>query len=177
MKPLSPVHFALLLGLWATVSAAAAPAFDFKGIRLGESSTPKQIRERLGVSCGIGAEDIQVCNGRVTIAEEPAEMNLVLSATGVVQRINLTLEPEQFDIVATELIRKFGKPATHSRSTVQNGFGANFAQQAIQWNGPAGTVLFFEKYAGSLRQSMLFFSTAADRRKMESLKKDRHKDL
>ncbi len=57
---------------------------------------------------------MQVCNGDITIAREPASMNLVISPKGIVQRIALTLSPDVFDEVAPELIRKFGKPTSKS---------------------------------------------------------------
>jgi hypothetical protein len=152
----------LLTILWCG-SALSAWAFDFKGIAIGDTATPAQIQERLGVTCAQGYAETQICNGDVSIARAPATMNLVINSRGIVQRIDLTVAPEAFDEVTRELIRNFGNPTRTSQSVVQNGTGAKYAQTTHLWADKNGAQVLYMKYAGTLDRSRLYFSTKADR--------------
>jgi hypothetical protein len=152
-------------------------AFDFKGVAIGSAATPAQIQERLGVKCGKGHEGSHVCNGNVTVAREPASMNLVIGSKGIVERIALTLSPEAFDEVSPELIRKFGNPTSTSRSVIQNRMGAKYSQVIHLWKAKDGTEVFYMKYVGSLDISAINFSTEADRALLGKNKKNRDGDL
>ena len=154
-----------------------ANAFDFKGVVIGAPATPELINEKLGVSCGVGFEGIQVCNGTVTIARESARMNLVISSTGVVRRINLTLSPAVFDVIAPLLVEKFGPPEKIKRGEVQNRMGAKFDQVEYYWQNSTGHQVIYEKYAGSLDSTTLNFSTREDREKLQVPKASRKNDL
>lgn len=161
----------------ATAAASGSRDYDFKGVQIGAPATPELIKERLGVACGAGAPGMQICNGNVTIAKERATMNLVIGNTGEVQRIHLSLQPDSFDLVEPELIRKFGAPTRVERPEVQNAMGATFQQTTDIWVGSNGVRVVFERYAGSIDSSSLYFSTEADRRLMSGADIDRSNDL
>ncbi|TAM72324.1 hypothetical protein EPN44_16030 [bacterium] len=161
----------------AAAAASGNNSYDFKGVQIGAPATPEMIRDRLGIECGAGAPGMLVCNGNVTIAKERASMNLVIGRTGEVQRIHLSLKPDQFDLVEPELIRKFGPPARVERPAVQNAMGATFQQTRDVWIGTNGVRVVFERYAGSIDSSSLYFSTEADRRLMSGADVDRSGDL
>lgn len=169
------MRFILILAM--LILSSPTCAFDFKGIAVGGSATPSDIQEKLGVKCGEGYENMQVCNGEVTIALAPASMNLVISPKGIVQRIALTLLPEAFDDVAPELVRKFGKPATVSRTTVQNRMGAKYLQISYHWSAKDGSEVLYTKYAGTLDRSTLNFSTKADRAVLQKENVGRKRDI
>lgn len=155
-------------------------AFDFKGIHVGKPATSKQVLEKLGAECGTGGGNLKyVCNGSVTIAREPAKINLVIGSADIVQRINLSLSPESFDHVAPALIGKFGKPTSTKRSELQNRMGAKFNQVTHTWLKKDGRMVSYQKYAGSLDHSTLNFSTKEDRDFLEKLykKNNRSGDL
>jgi hypothetical protein len=155
---------------------APAVALDFKGIVVGEPATPEQVLEKLGVECGAGFNGIRVCNGAVTIAREGAKMNLVISAAGVVQRIDLTLSPRSFEVVAPLLIEKFGEPAQTGRSELQSRLGAKYQQVVLLWrNGEVEAV--YSKYAGSIDSSRLYFSTKEDRERLSGRTSNRRGDI
>jgi hypothetical protein len=141
---------------------APAVALDFKGIAVGEPATAELVLDKLGVKCGAGASGMQVCNGAVTIARESAKMNLVINAAGIVQRIDLSLSPQAFEVVAPLLIEKFGPPAKTDRSEVQNRLGAKYEQVIHLWREGDAEALY-RRYAGSLDSSSLYFSTKEDR--------------
>jgi len=166
-----------LLAFLCCASAVSAWAFDFKGITIGGAATPAQIQERLGVTCGEGLPGWQVCNGDVSVAREPATMNLVISPKGIVQRIRLSLSPDAFDEVAPELIRKFGNPTSTSQSVVQNRMGAKYEQIIHLWADKNGTQVLYMKYAGTLDSSTLYFSTKADRALRGKQKENRKDDI
>lgn len=167
----------LALALAIFVLPLHAWCFDFKGITVGGAATPRDVQERLGVTCGEGYEEMQICNGDVTVAREPASMNLVISPKGIVQRIALTLSPDAFDEVAPELMRKFGKPASTSHTTVQNRMGAKYPQIVHLWSAKDGTQVLYMKYAGTLERSTLNFSTKADRAMLNKGRENRSGDL
>ncbi len=120
---------------------------------------------------------MQVCNGNVTVARESASVNLVISTKAIVQRIDLTLSPDAFDEVAPELIRKFGKPTSTSRSVVQNRLGAKYPQVIYLWAAKDGTQVLYMKYSASLDRSTLNFSTKADRSMLIKGKENRSGDI
>lgn len=156
----------LTLSLAFAIAPTTTLAFDFKGVALGEPTTPAIISERLGISCGIGAHEWQVCNGATTIAQEPAELNLVIDEKGIVQRMRFSLSSKSFDVVAPVLRGKFGAPANRA-SVVQNRFGAKFEQTHHSWRNKRGQRIDFWRYAGELDHSDLWFSTSQDRQQTE----------
>jgi len=161
-----------------TVSfGAQAQTFDFKGVKLGAKATPEFIQDTLRINCGEGANKMTVCNGDVTIAEERGELNLVLSADGVVQRMWFDLDPKSFDVIAPELIKKFGKPSQRLTPTLQNSFGAKFRQEELVWNGKGGLQVRYSKFSSRIDRSMLYFSTLADRKLLNGESSSRSKDL
>ncbi len=103
-------------------------------------------------------------------------MNLVISATGVVQRIQLTLPPRSFDTVAPQLIQKFGPAAKTVHEEVQNAMGAKFDQVMLLWRDGDNEVMY-SKYAGSVDSSSLYFCTGEDRALLGDSDADRRKDL
>lgn len=166
--------FASLLSL---MLAAPAYAFDFKGITLGQPTTVAQVEEKLRVRCGTGVSGTQVCNGSVTIGKVLATMNLVINAQGVVRRINLSLSPESFDVLAPLLIEKFGSPALTTKGEVQNRMGAKFEQTTHLWKDDHENHVEYSRYAGSVGKSFLSFTTKEDRDLVASLRGNRRDDL
>nr|MDP2192029.1 hypothetical protein [Rhodoferax sp.] len=154
-----------------------AYSFEFKGVRVGAKSSVAEVQERLGVACGVGHADMQVCNGHVTVAEEPATVNLVLSPTGIVQRISLRLSSDPFEQVAAALAEKYGRPSRILRSAVQNAFGARYQQVEHVWLRSGGLQLEYSKFAGTVDQSEIHFSTKADRDLLSGAKRKRSGDL
>lgn len=167
----------LLMSMAATMAPISASAFDFKGIELGAPSTPNVISEKLGVSCGEGAKGMQICNGSVTIAKESATMNLVISHSGIVQRIALTLPSETFDVVSEAMVEKFGKPDQDMRSELQNGFGAKFTQRTLFWLKKDGRGLMYSRYGKDVKTSSIYFGTKEDVEMLRAPKENRKSDL
>jgi hypothetical protein len=169
----------IILALLCLAVINPAIAFDFKGIAVGKTASTSDVTSKLGVECGTGSVGRQICNGEVTIARESASMNLVIGPNGIVDRINLELSPESFDAVAPELIRKFGKPTSTSKSTVQNRMGARYPQVVYLWSARDGTQVIYSKYTISLDKSSLNFSTKSERDFIRSFlgKQNRSGDL
>src|SRR5215471_924305 len=159
------------------VISPAAFAFDFKGFTIGAPAKPEEVKEKLGVKCGLGSGGSQVCNGRVTVGKEPAQMNMVINPSGIIQRIRLSLSPNAFEIIAPLLTEKFGAPTKTERGEVQNRMGAKFDQTSMLWRGENGVEVIYQKYTGSLDSSSLYFSTAEDRELMLNSRGDRRGDL
>jgi hypothetical protein len=168
MRPL--LALLVLTPFWAS-------AYDFKGVEVGKPATPALIKEKLGVECGAGYAGIQVCNGLVTVAREPAKMNLVIDKDGIVQRIHLMLEPSAFETIAPLLVKKFGSPTTTKRDVVQNRMGAKFDQVDHYWINDRGEAMSYGKYGATLDSSSPYIGTKADRDKAQAPKQDRRGDL
>lgn len=154
MKFIAAVAFSLL--------SASALAFDFKGIKLGEPATRERIFDATGVKCGIGITGAIACFGNTTVANVTANMDLSSDPSGIVQKISFLLKPSDFELVAIELMKKFGTPTSREGGQLQNGFGAKFEQQTLTWENEAGDKVTFIKYAGSIRTSFLIFQTRQD---------------
>lgn len=169
-----------MLGFLA--GTACAQSLEFKGLQLGQVTTPSQVEEKLktdeaqklcgrsegpcadlvNVACGAGNSGIQVCNGKTTITGSQADVNVVIGADGRLQRIFLTFSNYAYDDVHDALLKKFGKPSSVKRYGVQNGFGAQFAQVDTIWLRPGGLKLRLSRYGASTDDSVVYFSTKAD---------------
>ncbi|ATN36020.1 hypothetical protein ACO34A_19650 [Rhizobium sp. ACO-34A] len=142
-------------------TASTSQWFDFKGIVVGAPATPRTIKQKLGVDCGAGYAGMQVCNGTVTIAGVIADMNLVISKTGKVQRISLSFNSKFYEQVEDAMFKKFGKPGVNLTSEVQNGYGAKFIQRELLWGDTPNTVAMM-KYANKVTDSFIMFSSAEE---------------
>lgn len=157
--------------------SSAALAFDYKGVYLGESSTSELIKEKLGVECGHGLNEMIICNGRVTIAEQGADINLVINSNGIVQRINFILSSDSFDIVKSALSEKFGTPNASKNQMMQNGYGAQFKNEIVTWKEKNGNEIKYEKYGINAEKSTLNFTTKEDRDFLNKSSTNRKSDL
>lgn len=181
MRPLITLVLALSL------SPALAAPLEFKGLVLDAPTTPEQvvaalrtecialgkpcdetwqsIHDRMAVACGAGGSDgqLQVCNGRTSVAGVDASANVVIGPEGRLQRIWLTISAYSHDATLEALKAKYGAPKTSRRSTVRNGFGAPFNQLETVWHGDAGQTLTVSRYGASTDKTTVFFGTQADR--------------
>jgi hypothetical protein len=165
--------FALAVLLTASGYAAA---FDFKGIELGGPASIEQV-ERLGVKCGKGSNNRQICNGYTTVAGKGgAYCNLVIDEQGVVQRISLSFPESGFAVAEEGLIEKFGKPSATREEKLQNRMGATFNQRVQIWTDKAGNTVMLSRYGAKVDESTLYFGTPADAQLLKSLNGDK-KDL
>jgi len=118
----------------------------------------------LGFGCGAGSQGMQVCNGSVRIGSTTtASANVVISADGILQRIDLTIPTSSFDKVAPALVEKYGPPDRESSPTLQNGFGVQFQQTQLEWKAKSGVALLALRYDGSVTDSLVSFTTRSDR--------------
>jgi hypothetical protein len=171
-----------------------ALAFDFKGVTLGGPATPAQIEQQFGAKvdrygssiprvlqfqCGPGGQSLnwQVCNGPATVADIPAQMNLVIDEHGIVQRINLTFISGGFAQVKAAILEKFGPAAIHKHSTDQNRMGATFDDEYFIWKDDKANNVLLKQYAGDLDHSILSFTTKADRDKTADTSRGHSDDL
>jgi hypothetical protein len=163
-----------------------AHAFDFKGLSLGEPITPAEIEARLDAGCkgandkpcdnleskiyetsrmrcGEGWEGSKVCNGVTTVAGLPAQANIVIGANGRLRRVYLTrLSPDDFDVIRSELVSKFGPPKKTANPLLHNGFGASFRQAQVTWLDAKRHKITLSKYAGTTDEASLYFGTPED---------------
>jgi len=169
-------HIQVIFGACILAWGVAHP-FDFKGVTVGQPATPQVIQERLGVKCVAGANALQVCNGVVTLAGTASDMNLVIGADGVVQRISLPFASDGFDTVERATNEKFGPPKSITHEKVQNRMGATFDNVSYTWKATGGVEVLLSKYVGRVDSSLLYFSTTTDRELLENIEKQRSKDL
>ena len=171
------MRFVVVMAALAS-SCAYGQALDLKGIHLGKRHTPEEVMSKIGGSCGEGANSMTICNGPVTIAEVPADMNLVISKGGIVQRIHLNFSESSFEEVRDALLRKFGKPTSTASNQVQNAFGAKYVNETITWSRSDGTQLLVTRYAGNRERSSVYFSSIEDRKLLgDTRPNERAKDL
>lgn len=152
--------------------------FDFKGLQLGKPTTAEDVEARLnGVGCGAGANSALVCNGNTTIAEETAKVNIVIGATGLLQRIALTVDRRSFGVVLPNLVAKFGRPTANQRSVSQNAMGAKFEERVYLWRRKGGLELTAFT-AQNYDTASISFSTPEDRQLLSGASAaDRRKDM
>lgn len=182
------MRFSLAIGFILFFSAHAnAVPLEFKTLVLDAPTTPAQVvaalatdcvmfgapcdaaysqrHEKAAVKCSVGGtkNDVQVCNGYTTIAGVRARANVVIGSNGLLQRIDLTISETSHQTILTELVAKFGKPSSSKASTLQNRFGAAYAQVETSWEREGGKRLAVTRYAGGVDESRIYFSTEEDR--------------
>jgi len=166
--------------------ATEASAFDFKGLVLGEPTTPARVEavfatcapfrgeqcnnveqmlhDRLKITCGLGHQGMMVCNGSTTIAGFLTMANIVIGQSGSLQRIALSeIDPDNFDELREQLVAKFGPPKRSEQSRVQNSFGAQYQQFEYEWSDARGRRILLRKYADRVDKSSVTFDTPEDR--------------
>jgi hypothetical protein len=180
-----------------------AHALDFKGLEIGAPATPAVVEKALervyeplpgldestrkmleennqvtNVKCGVGGAEkqIQVCNGLVTVAEQLADANVVISATGRLQRISLRFKSYGFEAVESAMLKKFGKPTT-LRSGVQSRAGADYEQIEHTWRDGKGNFVTLTRFAGTVDKSSLYFASPEEVKFMEDRRSKSDKDL
>lgn len=151
---------------------------EFKGMQIGKPVSRDAVKEATGITCEEGYETTSVCNGRVSIATVGGMANIVLSKHGVLDRVAISIDSDDFDGVLLALVEKFGNPQQLSEPILQNGFGATFKDLRAIWTGPQGVQLEARRYPGSTQSSMIMFTTATDRKpKTGQSHKERAADL
>jgi hypothetical protein len=165
-KPASTMRRPLLLALALLTSSAWA--LDFKGLVIGEKTTAAKVEEVLGggvsiVRCGVGANEMQVCNGVTTIADAVATVNAVLMKDGTLARVMFTFDPDDFDAVTRQMRIKYGAPQSERSEAMQNGFGAKFTQTRAVWDDRRGNRIDAARFAGKTTETAVVrFSSPAD---------------
>jgi hypothetical protein len=161
----------------ATGGVANSAAFDLKGITLGGPATPAEVEQKFAlpkngplaplsfyaVKCGLGANNWQVCNGSVSVADVPGTLNLVIDAHGIVQRMNVTFPVGGFAQVQAAVEEKFGAATVHKHEAARNLMGTRFDNEYFTWKDTVGRFVILRKYAGDIEHSILSFTTQADR--------------
>jgi len=137
------------------------------------------LKQHFAVKCGVGAGagGLYVCNGAVTVAGAYSDMNILIGTDGIVQRIRLPFEARSFSDVEAAVLQKFGKPTKSTHEVVQNRMGGSFDNVTHYWIGANKTEVMLTQYAGSLDESLLLFSTEAERKMREDLQKKNARDL
>lgn len=194
-----PIIQKIIFLLWFVYGNANAVELSFKGLTLDTEVTAAQVENTLAtpckelgkdcdafwqklhddmkVSCGNGYGGVIICNGETTIAGTAADANVVIGKNGRLQRIWLTIKSDDYETVIEELLKKFGKPTSIKRSSLQNGFGARYTQTDSSWSGANGQRLLVSRYAGNIKESTIYFSTKADNEMLTGTKKGNSKDL
>jgi hypothetical protein len=142
-------------------------AFDFKGVEVGAASTPKEIREQLGLTC-YKKMNGQVCRGATTVAGQKTYMKLKMDSSGIVQAMLIPLKADDFAAIENALTSKFGDPETKERKPIQNRHGTSYEQIADRWSNDKGDYVLLTKYFGHTYQSMLMFGTLSKSDAMET---------
>ena len=155
------------LGVVVAVSSlsahALAASLDLDGLTVGQPATPEAVLTSLGVTCGEGYQGTEVCNGNTSYEAHPAEANVVIGADGVLDRILLTIDHDNYEDVIKALRKKFGPPRSSVHPVVQNGFGARFQQEQLVWYGARGTQLFASRYAADTNHATILLTTKRGR--------------
>lgn len=158
--------------------AARQKPLEFKGLQIGKKVSREQVKEATGIDCEDGHDVISVCNGRVSIATVGGMANIVLSRAGVLERVAISIDSEDFDGVLLALVEKFGTPQRLLEPILQNGHGATFKDLRAIWTRPQGVQLEARRFPDTTQSSMIMFTTSADRRpKAGQSDKERAADL
>uniref|UniRef100_A0A1A7GDT3 Uncharacterized protein n=1 Tax=biofilter metagenome TaxID=1070537 RepID=A0A1A7GDT3_9ZZZZ len=163
----------LLIGIFFALKVSA---FELKGLTLGASTSPDQVSSAMGVKCGEGANGMQVCNGPTTIGGVWGSVNIVISPTKQLQRIQFSFDEDSFDTLAEAFTEKYGKPKIE-RSVAQNAFGAKFNQTALTWSEVGGNQIHLSKNLTKRGSAFIWFSTKNDREMLGTSRKANKDDL
>ncbi|MBY5698426.1 hypothetical protein [Rhizobium leguminosarum] len=166
------------LSALASFPAHAGPKkLEFKGLVIGAKTTSAQVLKATGVKCGNGANSMQVCNGPVRIGETSLTANIMIDGKGFLQRIYMTMDSSAFDKIAPALIEKYGAPDSEANPMLQNSFGAQYQQTRYIWMTPDESTLYALRYNGEITQSVIAFTTKADRDMISESGQARASDL
>lgn len=87
-------------------------------------------------------------------------MSLKVDDSGMVNEIQAGMDQARFAEFKTVLIERYGQPTSTQHTTVQNGLGATFDAQILQWIGSRMSIIAMERPA-QVNQSVVTFSDNA----------------
>ena len=151
-----------LLALAFTTPQCAA--YDFKGLHMGAPTSAEDVLDKLNIVCGEGVESSLVCNGMTTVADVDAQANIVIDASGKLQRVALTFHAAYFAGALDALVAKFGKPTRTLRVPLQNVYGARYVRIERLWANRRGDRIEADDMTSSPDEASITFNTAAERK-------------
>lgn len=166
----------LTAGAVLVILCANAAAFELKGLTLGAKTSPEQVQAAMGVQCGVGADEMQVCNGQTTIGGVWGEANIVIAPSGKLQRIHFTFDSNSFESLADAFGDKYGKHTT-KRTVVQNGFGTKAENVEKVWGQKNGDQLKLRKNDVEIGKAVASYTTPEDRALLRRIYKADKSDL
>lgn len=164
-------------------ASKTAIAFDFKGIEVGGPKTyqSEDVQYALGtesrINCGKGSEERMVCNGVTSIGGAIAITNIVISPNGVVTRIALKIDSNDFLKVVSVATEKYGKPTKITTKVEQNRMGAKFQNVTYLWQGKEGRYIRIVKYYQTLDDGEVYFGTAEDTELLHNIYSPKKEDI
>lgn len=166
----------VVITLALALQVGSVSAFELKGLSLGSPTSPTQVQSAMGVKCGRGAHEMQVCNGPTTIGGIFGDVNIVISASGKLQRIWFTFKSSSFESMAEAFTEKYGKPKM-DKSTGQNAFGARFGQITMSWADSRSNWILLSKDTAILGTSTISMTSPEDRELLRKINKADRSDL
>jgi hypothetical protein len=144
------------LAMISLVAAAPAWALDLKSVELGQVATRTQLTESLGLNFGENhcrmhrdmppdeRKGTYRCDGGTLLEGEHVYVQVTFGAADTVEQIDVSFLSGYFDQLAAAATRKWGKPKSMTRATLQNGFGAQFAEVIEVWMPDGGIVSLYQ---------------------------------
>lgn len=160
----------VVAGIWAVASvamAAEAPAFEFRGHKIGEPievsfSNPKRQCTAAGVL---------VCQDMKTGKIGDTEVALAYTYyEGRLFGVGMTFPETNFVGIRDMLTGRYGEPATAVTEEMQTPLGAKYASAKITWRFAEGDLVLDQRF-GSINKSGLVFSDAAATARLEAANK------
>lgn len=137
------------------------------GIPIGGEMKDEDLRDCGGIQDPSKEYPVAVCalkkgmfGGDVLIAHIPVdsmEDGFVERRDFQVRSVTVNAKHENYRDVKAVLIERYGRPASTSKETLQNSYGAKFSSEVSRWKGRRISLTLFER-AGQTDKSAFIFS-------------------
>ena len=157
------------------LASAPAFAFDFKGIEVGNKYDLASLSNKHGLACDrMFTGEAYYCKGNTTIVGADAKIFISLNLDFYIDSITVNFDPSNFEVVKTAMLDKFKKPTTNKNGTVQNGMGATFQQNILEWNNETGLMTLYKYYEKVSESTLFIISKEVLDKSKQKLNKDKN---
>lgn len=141
--------------LIVSLFCSPAIAFDLKGIEVGKTATPAQLKAAFGIECG-------GCDQLTKIAGVWVKVSVSTDKAGRVSSIRGHFNSGFYAELAQAAREKYGKPADSRSTPMRNGFGAHFTSEDIWWIDAEGARVWIVQFINA-NEGLLLLESANER--------------
>ena len=133
------------IALAFALAAGSARGLDLAGYTIGAQFTQSARDALVRDGAGGGRCEEDWCMGAVYLGDVDGMATVTMDASQRIKKVLVSVSEDSFALLMTSARDKYGKPSASRTITMQNVFGAKFADTETYWRRKDGTVTLSER--------------------------------